>query len=117
MDTQTARRRLEEMLADLSSSARTLEGERDSGDEAVPGHADPDAEDSASDLTARDREDALLEGVAEQRLQVEAALTRVDAGTFGRCVDCGEELSEDRLDARPEAARCLIDQEKAEAAR
>ena len=117
MDTQNARRRLEEMLDDLSRSASTLEGGRAAIDDTVTNGVDHDGADPASDLTARDREDALLERVAEQRVQVEAALARLDDGTFGRCVDCGTALQEDRLEARPEAARCLVDQEKVEAAR
>ena len=35
------------------------------------------------------------------------ALKRMDEGTYGICVDCGEEINEDRLIARPEASRCI----------
>lgn len=44
----------------------------------------------------------------------EAALKRMDDGTYGICVnvDCGKEINEDRLTARPEASRCIECQEK-----
>ena len=38
---------------------------------------------------------------------VESALARLDRGTYGLCVDCGTALPYVRLDAVPEAARCL----------
>lgn len=36
-----------------------------------------------------------------------AALHRVAAGTYGRCVTCGDPIAVARLDAIPEAARCI----------
>mgnify|MGYP002622577607 CR=1 FL=1 len=38
--------------------------------------------------------------------QVQAALDRIEAGTFGTCAECGEEISSERLDAVPYAALC-----------
>ena len=52
------------------------------------------------DLALRDRSDHQLELVDE-------ALARLDAGTYGRCVRCGEPIAPDRLDALPWAARCI----------
>jgi len=48
--------------------------------------------------------------------QVEAALTRIEQGTYGTCVDCGQPIPPARLEVRPEAARCVEDQERFEAA-
>ena len=53
----------------------------------------------------------------EQRAHVQEALRRLDAGEYGRCIDCGAELSAARLEAKPEAARCVTCQGKAESAR
>lgn len=47
---------------------------------------------------------------------VEEALERLDAGTFGECQDCGDEIAERRLKAIPWARLCLDCQEKQEAA-
>jgi DnaK suppressor protein len=44
-------------------------------------------------------------------------LRRLDAGEYGRCIDCGADLSAARLEAKPEAARCVTCQGKAESAR
>jgi DnaK suppressor protein len=43
------------------------------------------------------------------------ALKRIDDGTYGECIDCGEDIPRPRLDANPSAARCIPCQEKIEA--
>ncbi len=45
---------------------------------------------------------------------VEEALARIEAGTYGQCIDCGVEIPTARLHAAPEAARCIACQEKTE---
>jgi len=37
---------------------------------------------------------------------LEAALARIDQGTFGKCIECGAEISFKRLAVHPVAARC-----------
>ncbi|MFN3228204.1 MAG: TraR/DksA family transcriptional regulator, partial [Hyphomicrobiales bacterium] len=60
---------------------------------------------------ASDREgDEMLEelgsvGLMEVRM-IEAALKRLDQGTYGTCVSCGEEISAERLEAVPHAPLC-----------
>ena len=45
---------------------------------------------------------------ADQHLaEIDAALARVDAGTYGRCQVCGRPISEERLAARPAAETCI----------
>jgi DnaK suppressor protein len=38
--------------------------------------------------------------------RIAAALARLDAGEYGWCVECGEEIGEKRLEIDPAAARC-----------
>lgn len=116
MDVQIARTRLEQLLADLDQSAATLEGEM-AGDSGELSTLDQHPADSATDLSDADREEAILEVVNGQRDQVRAALHRIDLGTYGTCVDCGTTLPDERLEARPEAARCVACQAKLEGAR
>jgi len=51
-------------------------------------------------LRIRDRERKLI-------LKIREALTRIDDETFGICENCGEEISESRLEARPVATLCV----------
>ncbi len=48
---------------------------------------------------------------SEQLEDIEAALARIDAGTYGICAACGEEIPKARLDAVPWAILCIRDQE------
>ena len=113
VDREAARARLEGMLADLDRSASTLTAEN-AGDSSELSHLDQHQADTATELSGKDREDALLEVVSAQRREVVAALCRLDDGSYGRCVDCGSELPAERLEARPEAARCVSCQAEAE---
>ena len=45
---------------------------------------------------------------------VDAALKRIEAGTYGECTDCGTHITPARLQATPDAPRCIHCQEKAE---
>ena len=38
---------------------------------------------------------------------IDAALRRIDTGSYGECRECGEAISIARLDARPEARLCI----------
>ncbi len=114
MDPTKARRRLEELLEELDRSTRTLQGE--AGDVGELSHLDQHPAEAASELTEQERDDAMLAVVAAQRDQVVAALGRLDSDTYGRCVECGSTLPDERLEARPEAARCVTCQQELETA-
>ncbi len=70
----------------------------------------------------RQREEALAEcaqsvpdPVAQRRSadlketigQIDAALARIDAGTYGACAKCGTAIPEERLELRPFSATCV----------
>jgi DnaK suppressor protein len=111
-----ARARLEELLGELQQSAAVLQGD-DAGDTGELTSLDQHPADSGTNLADADREEASLEVLLSQQERVRAALERVDAGTYGQCVDCGRDLTDERLEARPEAERCVDCQLNAEARR
>jgi DnaK suppressor protein len=107
MDISVARKRLEEMLDGLDRTLLVLRGEH-------PGFRGGDAEagDAGANLTEADRNQASVQAALEQRSAVLAALSRIDEGSYGRCVDCGQEIPEPRLEARPATTRCVPCQSK-----
>lgn len=115
MDLQDARQQLEQMLTELDAATTTLVNEG-AGEGSELSTQDQHPADTASELSDNDRENAMLEAADDQRVQVRAALARIEDGTYGTCVDCGTAISEPRLQVRPEAARCIDCQAKAEAA-
>lgn len=110
MDTSTARQRLEEMRGELDRSILVLRGEHPAGRGGVDSPQDP--ADAGANLSDTDRTEAMLATAQSQRRQVLDALLRLDRGTYGVCADCGASIPEGRLDARPEAARCVKCQSK-----
>ena len=110
MDTATARKRLEEIRDNLDRSIAVLQGENH-GDDAAAGYP-RDPADAGANLSEADRTEAVLEAARQQRSLVTDALTRLENGHYGTCVDCGDSVPEGRLEARPEAARCVRCQAK-----
>ena len=53
--------------------------------------------------------------LADEARSVEIAEHRLGEGTYGTCVDCGKEIPQERLEAIPEAIRCIEDQNRYEA--
>ncbi|NIN92459.1 RNA polymerase-binding protein DksA, partial [bacterium] len=51
-------------------------------------------------LRMRERERKLI-------VKIREALDRIEMGTYGICEECGEEISEQRLMARPVATLCI----------
>ena len=63
--------------------------------------------DRAIELRARDRQRKLI-------AKIDAALGRIEDGTYGYCEETGEPISIKRLEARPTATLCLEAQERHE---
>lgn len=112
MDVATAQQRLDLLLVELDRSLATLQSET-ARDEHSTGRETRTA-DPGSALSDADREEAVIEAMQVQRDQVQAALQRIADGSYGKCVECGTELPAERLEARPEAARCVRCQARSE---
>ena len=63
-----------------------------------------------------DIEFALIQMKSETLNKVDAALRRLEEGTYGDCFECGEEIAEARLRALPFAVRCKDCEEARETA-
>jgi RNA polymerase-binding transcription factor DksA len=95
----------------LDTARSTLEGERarlraelDEGIES-PGQMTYGSQAAAaSQVFAQQRDLALREKAEKELALVEAALERIEAGTFGRCLRCGRDIAAGRLEALPWAA-------------
>src|SRR5882762_8146457 len=81
-----------------------------------PGSMEDEAEESSLDnhlaetaTVTVDREiDYTLEENSEHVLTaIDAALKRIEDGTFGKCETCGQDIAEDRLAAIPWTTQCI----------
>ena len=110
LDMTEARRRLEEVAADLERSLQVLGSDRQQSPLVTDYPQDP--ADAGTNLAESDRAEAMLSAARVRRALVTDAFRRLDSGTYGLCVDCGNEVPAGRLEAKPEAARCLACQSK-----
>lgn len=63
--------------------------------------------DEATDVFLREQSLALNNNTADLMAQVDDALARMDAGTYGTCDRCGREIGAERLEAKPYATLCI----------
>ena len=99
--------RRQELIARIR---RTLaERQEESQTRDAPGsHGWGAAPEGSLNLAMVQQQERLLE-------QIDAAIRRHKAGTYGRCAGCGEEIPLPRLKAYPFAQRCAPCQEESEA--
>lgn len=110
VDTLTARRRLEEIRDEIDKSITVLRG-HGSGESVLLDYP-RDAADAGANLSESERARTVIDLAGAQRGEVQEALRRIELGTYGKCTDCGVEVPEGRLEAKPEAARCMACQAK-----
>lgn|SRR5690554_5160507 len=96
----------------LRSSARAqLEAERDSLRRQLAELTGLDADTNFADFGAVAAEQgearALAESLRAMLTEVEHALAKLDAGTYGTCEECGEPIAEARLEAMPATRWCV----------
>ena len=66
-----------------------------------------DYDENAYEVTTYGRDQALEETLEEQLHQIDRALQRIEDGTYGVCQKTGQEISEERLEAYPEAEEAI----------
>ncbi len=80
-----------------------------------------DALSDAGDISSHEYEGQVMHGLSgnEETLleEVTAALDRIERGTFGRCVTCGQPIGQERLRAVPYARLCIDCAHREEASR
>ena len=96
------RRRTEERRAQLTQDF----------DAVVAASRDTNADDEhdpegATIAFERSQVDALVRQAQQQLAEIEVAVRRVAAGTYGTCETCGAPIGEARLEARPTARVCI----------
>lgn len=103
MSAQETRTRLEEYQASITSRRERLARHVHHREEPLP----QDFAEQAVEMENSETMVALEDELSEQEREVERALARLDAGTYGKCTQCGEQVAAERLEALPAAAMCI----------
>lgn len=101
--------RLGEQLDELLAQANDTVNDMTEPKENFPDPTDRASHESNRnfELRIRDREHKLIKKIKE-------AMERLDNGTYGVCETCGEDISIERLKARPVTTQCIACKTKAE---
>jgi RNA polymerase-binding protein DksA len=70
--------------------------------------------DTATATLGREIDYTLGENSGQVLAEINAALRRIEDGTYGTCRVCGKEIASERLEAHPWASLCIDDARKAE---
>ena len=101
------RRRFRHLVAEYDAAARVgTEGETTQPDMS-PGSSGSRAADAATPLYDRTMAATLRRRYVVRLADVEAAIRRLEAGTYGRCVVCQRQIAKARLDAVIDTPFCI----------
>lgn len=83
------------------------ENSRSLEDETEEETYDQHLADAATITMGREIDYSLEENSEHVLRAIDAALQRLDEGTFGKCARCGKDISEERLEAIPYVTKCI----------
>jgi RNA polymerase-binding protein DksA len=114
IDTTEYRKQLEDEKARLLHAVDFLVRENPGSiseelGEIAEGGTDNHLADTATAMYDRELDDGLEEGARDTLLEINAALQRIEAGTYGICEVCGKPIGAERLSALPWARLCIDD--------
>jgi RNA polymerase-binding protein DksA len=115
-DPERFRPRLEEERARVAAALENLRSENEGSmqDEVDESGFDNHLAETASVTVDREIDYSLEENETRLLAAIDAALARIDDGTFGRCERCGKEIEEERLEAIPWVTLCIDDKRRDE---
>jgi len=105
------RGRVEAAIAGLRDSHP---GSLDDEVEEISAGSDNHVGDTATATLGREIDYTLGENSEHVLSEINAALKRIEAGTYGTCGACGKEIAPERLEEYPWASLCIDDARKAE---
>ena len=103
------RTRLVADLQDARNLADSLRHDIASGIEARRGSTNDEVDDPEGSGIAMDaaQASAMLDQTLRHVAEIDAALVRIDGGSYGECSACGKAIPMGRLDARPATEHCI----------
>jgi DnaK suppressor protein len=66
----------------------------------------------ATETIERELDQSVVNHAETELVELDAAMGRLDGGTYGLCEGCGQPINEERLEAMPAARYCVEDQAK-----
>jgi RNA polymerase-binding transcription factor DksA len=115
IDREKVEGRLRERAEEIARRRANMANADDGMREGELAHYDQHPADQGTETFEQEMDATTDILLADEARNVEIALERLAEGTYGTCVDCGREIPAERLEAIPEAIRCIDDQNRYEA--
>jgi RNA polymerase-binding protein DksA len=104
----------ERVQAAIANLRNDHPGSLDDEVEEIAATSDNHLGETATATLGREIDYTLGENSEQVLAEINAALKRIEDGTYGQCKRCGTEISPERLEAHPWASLCIDDARKAE---
>ena len=114
MGSRAAAERLLEAGAVLVDGRARSKSHKLAGGEEIAAASDNHLAETATATLGREIDYTLGENSGHVLEAIDSALKRIEEGTYGTCVGCGEQIRYERLEATPWAALCIDCKRKAE---
>jgi RNA polymerase-binding transcription factor DksA len=117
MNTDLARERLmaeRDRLTEVRDAASRLSTAANEAAERELSTVDQHPAEQATETLERELDLGVLQSVEAELAELQAALVRLEKGSYGNCAVCGKPIADGRLEAMPSARYCVEDQARAE---
>lgn len=97
--------KLQEMLQNMGEKVHETPNSEDY-EPQMPEYGDGEDE-NAKEVEVMAERTSTQETIEKDLNAIDEALTRIDAGNYGVCKSCGNNIAEERMNALPEALQCI----------
>ena len=115
IDKEKVAARLRERLQEIEERRRQIGTADSDARDAELADYDQHPADQGTETFEQELDETTLAILDNEKKDVETAMQRLEEGTYGICIVGGEEIPEGRLDAIPEAIRCIDHQKEYDA--
>ncbi len=114
-DREQVEARLNERESELKKMRQGIDREEEGMNSGELADVDQHPADSGTEMYEQELDETTKIMIDEGEQRIAEARKSLEAGTYGTCIVCGKDIPPARLEAQPEAVRCVEDQERYEA--
>ena len=102
-------------MKEIERTRERLRAEGENMTDSELSSVDQHPADTATEMHEQELDQTTEVILDEEATRIGEALQAIENGNYGRCIECGNEIPAARLEARPEAVRCVEHQSEYEA--
>ncbi len=107
MRSKHLRTKLEHDRAQVLERMEVLRADSEDAGETREGSPFGKREEEATETFEFEKRMVLESSLRATLSEIDHALEKFEAGTYGKCENCGQDIEQERLEARPQASLCM----------